>query len=75
MCPLNTIKGVNQQANVVYWELTDEDALPKGSTLSGSKVLMDEYPDDETNSKKTKKSSKGKNNTGKSKHVNPEHHK
>jgi hypothetical protein len=44
----------------VDWDLTDEDALPVGSNLSGNKALIKEYPEDETNSKKTKKTNIGK---------------
>ena len=47
------------------WELS-EGGLPEGSTLSGSKALLDEYPEDEANSKKTKQT-----NTGKEKKGNP----
>ena len=47
------------------WELS-EGGLPEGSTLSGSKALLEEYPEDEANSKKTKKT-----NTGKDKKGNP----
>jgi len=50
----------------VDWELTDEDGLPKGSTFSGNKALIDYYPEDEANSKKTKNT-----NTGKVKKGNP----
>jgi hypothetical protein len=48
------------------WELS-EGGLPEGSTLSGSKALMEDYPDDEANSKKTKqpKTGKGKKNKNK----------
>jgi hypothetical protein len=52
----------------VEWDLTNEDALPEGSSLSGNKALMKDYPEDETNSKKTKKT-----NTSKSKKGNPKH--
>ncbi len=41
------------------WELS-EGGLPEGSTLSGSKALLDDYPEDEANSKKTKKTNTGK---------------
>ena len=51
------------------WDLTDEDALPKGSNLSGNKARMDEYPEDEANSKKTKMT-----DTGKGKKDNPMPH-
>ena len=47
------------------WELS-EGGLPEGSSMSGSKALLEEYPEDESNSKKTKK-----NNTGKGKKGNP----
>jgi hypothetical protein len=50
----------------VDWDLTDEVALSEGSNLSGNKALMEEYPEDETNSKKTKKT-----NTDKGKKDNP----
>ena len=56
----------DHQQNIVDWELTDEVALSEGSNLSGNKALMDDYPEDETNSKKTKKT-----NTGKGKKSNP----
>jgi hypothetical protein len=51
--------------NLDDWELF-EGGLLEGSNLSGSKVLLEEYPDDEANSKKTKKT-----NTGKGKQGNP----
>ncbi len=38
----------------IDWELS-ENGLPEGSTLSGSKALLEDYPADEANSKKTKK--------------------
>ncbi len=41
------------------WELSEE-GLPESSTLSGSKALMEDYPDDEANSKKPKKQNCGK---------------
>jgi hypothetical protein len=47
------------------WELYEGD-LPEGSSLSGSKALLEKYPEDEANSKKTKKT-----NTGKGKNGNP----
>ncbi len=43
-----------------------EGGLPEGSNLSGSKDILKEYPEDEANSKKTKK-----NNIGKGKKGNP----
>jgi hypothetical protein len=49
------------------WELS-EGGLTEGSTLSGSKSLLEEYPEDEANSKRTKKT-----NTGKGKNSNPKH--
>jgi hypothetical protein len=52
---------------MVAWELIDEDALPEGSTLSGSKSLVNHYPEDKANPNKTKKT-----NTGKGKKTNPE---
>jgi hypothetical protein len=48
----------------VDYELTNEDALQKGSTLSGSTSLMDHHPVDEANSNKTKKTNIGKNKKG-----------
>jgi hypothetical protein len=51
--------------NEVDWELS-ENGLPEESTLSGSKAIMDDYPEDEATSKKTKKT-----NTGKGKKSNP----
>ena len=47
------------------WELS-EGVLPEESNLSGNKALLEEYPEDEANSKKTKKT-----NTGKGKQGNP----
>jgi hypothetical protein len=48
------------------WELS-EGGLPEGSTLSRSKALLDEYPEDEANSKKTKKINAGKEKKGNTK--------
>ena len=45
--------------NGADWELNDED-LPAGLSLSGRKAIIDDYPDDETTSKKTKKPKPGK---------------
>jgi hypothetical protein len=45
------------------WELS-EGGLPEGSTLSGSKALLDEYPEDEANSKNNKKPNTGKGKKG-----------
>ena len=50
----------------VNWELNVED-LSAGLSLSGSKALLDEYPDDETTSKKTKKPKPGKGTKGNNK--------
>jgi hypothetical protein len=58
----------DQKQDILDWELTDEDAPPEGSNLSGNKALMDDCPEDEANSKKTKKT-----NTGKGKKDNPKH--
>ena len=41
------------------WELSEE-GLPESSTLSGSKALLEDYPEDEANSKKPKKQNNGK---------------
>ena len=49
-----------------YWELS-EGGLPKGSTLSGSKALLVEYPEDEANSKKTIKTNTAKGKKGNTK--------
>ena len=48
------------------WELSEE-GLPEGSTLSGSKALVDDYPEEEANSKKTKKTNTGKGKKNRSK--------
>ena len=48
------------------WELS-KGGLPEGSTLSGSKALMDAYPEDEANSKKIKKTNTGKGKKSKPK--------
>jgi hypothetical protein len=66
--PENPIQEEDQQQDIMDWDLTNEDALLKGSTLSGDKALMEDYPEDETNSKKIKKT-----NTGKGKNGNPKH--
>jgi hypothetical protein len=47
------------------WELSEGDLL-EGSNLSGNKALLEEYPEDEANSKRYKK-----NNTGKGKKSDP----
>ena len=48
------------------WELS-EGGLPEGSTLSGNKALLDEYPEDEANLKKIKKTNTGKGKKSKPK--------
>jgi hypothetical protein len=48
------------------WELS-EGGLPEGSTLSGSKILLEEYPEDEANSKNTKNTNTGKGKKGNNK--------
>jgi hypothetical protein len=48
------------------WDLS-EGGLPEGSTLSGNKALLEDYPDDEANSKKTKKTNTGKGKKTKNK--------
>jgi hypothetical protein len=50
----------------VDWDHTDGDDMPEGSNHSGNTALMEDYPEDEINSKKTKK-----NNTGKGEKSNP----
>ena len=45
------------------WELSEGD-LPEGATVSGGKALMDDYPEDEANSKLTKKNDTGKDKRG-----------
>jgi hypothetical protein len=41
-----------------------EGGLPTWSTLAGSKSLLDDYPEDEANSKKAKKTNTGKGKKG-----------
>jgi hypothetical protein len=48
-----------RKQDVVDWELT-EDSLPKGSTLSDNKALLDELSENKANSKKSKKTNAGK---------------
>ena len=48
------------------WELS-EGGLPGASTLSGNKALLEEYPKDEANSNKTKKTNTGKGKKGNTK--------
>jgi hypothetical protein len=50
-------------------ELKD-DGLPEGTSLSSSKALKEEYPDDEKSSKKTKKSKTCKSTEGNHKSKN-----
>ena len=64
--PRDPIQEEDHQQATVDWDLPDEDALLEGSTLSSSKSLMNQYLEDEANSKKTKKT-----NTGKGKKGNP----
>ena len=45
------------------WELS-EGGLPEVSNLSGIKAFLEEYPEDEANSKKTKKTNTGKEKKG-----------
>ena len=52
-----------QHLNGAGWELNEED-LPANVSLPGSKAMLDDYPDDETTSKKTKKPRPGKGTKG-----------
>jgi hypothetical protein len=61
-----TAQGTALPSDMDEWELS-EGGLPEGSTLSGSKALMEEYPEDEASSKKTKKQTTGKGKRGKPK--------
>jgi hypothetical protein len=61
-----TAQGTALPSDMDEWELS-EGGLPEGSTLSGSKALMEEYPEDEASSKKTKKPTTGKGKKGKPK--------
>ena len=63
---LQTAQGTALPPDMDEWELS-EGGLLEGSTLSGSKALMEEYPEDEASSKKTKKPITGKGKRGKSK--------
>ena len=65
-CPMNHTQAEDQEHDIADLELADEGALLEGSTLSGNKTLMGQYPEDEANSKRTKK-----NNTGKEKKATP----
>ncbi len=61
----NQVLDTELPPNLDDWELS-EGGLPEGSTLLGSKALVEEYSEDEANSKKTKNT-----NTGKGKKGNP----
>ena len=63
--PRHLAQNEEQNQNDVDLELS-VDGLPEGSTLSGNKAPMDDYSEDEANSKKTKKT-----NTSKGKKGNP----
>ncbi len=45
------------------WELSEGD-LPEGSIFSGSKALLEGYPEDEASSKRDKDNNPGHGNTG-----------
>jgi hypothetical protein len=47
-------QGYIRQLDGEDWKLKEDD-LPKGSTLSGGKALIDDYLDEETFPKKPKK--------------------
>jgi hypothetical protein len=66
--PINPALDEDQHQDLVDWELADEEGLPEGSTLSGNKALMDNYPKDEASSKKTQKTNTGKEKKGNAKH-------
>ena len=53
--PMNHVQGEGQRQDIA-----DEDALLESSTLPGNKVFMDQYHEDESNSKKTKTTNTGK---------------
>ena len=59
----NRHKTVTPPQDLEVWELS-QGGLPAGSTLSGIKALLNEYPEDEANSEKTKKTSTGKGKKG-----------
>ena len=67
--PITTITIAQQALNTELpqalddWELYEGD-LPEGATLSWSKALMDDYPEDEANSKLTKTTDTGKDKVG-----------
>jgi hypothetical protein len=63
---MNPAQDEDQQHDIMNWDITDEDSLSEGSTLSGSKALIVQYPEYEANSKKAKKT-----NTCKGKKGNP----
>ena len=45
------------------WEISEGD-LPEGSNLSGNKALLEDYPEDEANSRKNKKNNPGRGKKG-----------
>jgi hypothetical protein len=45
------------------WEISEGD-LPEGSNLLGNKALLEDYPEDEANSRKNKKNNPGKGKKG-----------
>jgi hypothetical protein len=57
--PTHPAQNEDHDPDKVVWELS-ENGLQEGSTLSGSKALVEDYPEDEANSKKTKKTNTGK---------------
>ena len=60
---MNPVQDEDPHQDVVDWKLT-EDGLPEGSNLSDSKALVEEYPEDEANSKKAKTTNNGKEKKG-----------
>jgi hypothetical protein len=64
--PLQMAKNAALPPDLDEWELS-EGGLPAGTTLSGSKALLEDYPEDETTSKQTKKPSTGKGKRSSSK--------
>ncbi len=63
--PTHPVHTDDPNQDEIDWELS-ENGLLGASTLSGSKALVEDYPEEEANSKKTKKT-----NTGKGKKSNP----
>jgi hypothetical protein len=49
--------------NYEEWEISAGD-LPEGSSLSGNKALLEDYPEDEANSRKNKKNNPGRSKKG-----------